>query len=282
MGAAIDWGELRRGAHICHFYRTKQDLLDILVPYFKAGLKTNQLCLWVACDPLSAGEAQAIADSLTRGRQRSMHQFEVLSWDQWYLPGEDVSGLLKKWMAKLKLARAEGFDGLRFGGNNSWLNKETWPAFVDFETLLNRPSVRSQAIVLCSYSLDKHSIAQLVTATSTHQKTVLKSLGKWQIVPRPAQASAYQSAEMSAVLRKARGGPRTEKAGRAAKESVRIPSDLLTVSDAARYLDLSANTVRRWSDGGLLRSYRIGPRKDRRFRQRDLEELLKAISSGKQ
>jgi len=33
------------GTHFCHFYQTKEDLTDILVPYFKAGLGSNDLCL---------------------------------------------------------------------------------------------------------------------------------------------------------------------------------------------------------------------------------------------
>ena len=35
------------GRHLCLFYETKQDLLDTLVPYFKAGLESNEFCVWV-------------------------------------------------------------------------------------------------------------------------------------------------------------------------------------------------------------------------------------------
>lgn len=34
------------------------------------------------------------------------------------------------------------------------------------------------------------------------------------------------------------------------------------------------NTLRRWSDSNLLRSFRIGPRRDRRFLRQDVEERL--------
>lgn len=39
--------DLPSGAHCCFFYDTKEDLLDILVPFFKAGLLDNEFCLWV-------------------------------------------------------------------------------------------------------------------------------------------------------------------------------------------------------------------------------------------
>ncbi len=46
------------GAHFCQFYDSKEDLLDILVPYFKAGLENNEFCMWVTSEPLREKEAQ--------------------------------------------------------------------------------------------------------------------------------------------------------------------------------------------------------------------------------
>ena len=51
-------GDMPWGTHLCHFYETKQDLLDILIPYFTAGLEHNEFCMWVTCEPLSAEEAR--------------------------------------------------------------------------------------------------------------------------------------------------------------------------------------------------------------------------------
>ncbi len=33
------------GTHLCQFYRTKEDLIDVLAPYFKAGLENNEFCI---------------------------------------------------------------------------------------------------------------------------------------------------------------------------------------------------------------------------------------------
>jgi excisionase family DNA binding protein len=51
-------------------------------------------------------------------------------------------------------------------------------------------------------------------------------------------------------------------------------SKLLTPTEVARLLHIHINTVRRWSDQGLLRSYRIGPRGDRRFYKEDVAIFL--------
>ena len=49
---------------------------------------------------------------------------------------------------------------------------------------------------------------------------------------------------------------------------------MLTISDVAHILNVHVNTVRRWSNQGLLKSYRIGSRGDRRFEKKDIETFL--------
>jgi len=51
-------------------------------------------------------------------------------------------------------------------------------------------------------------------------------------------------------------------------------SPMLTTSDVARLLSVHINTVRRWSNQGILKTYRIGSRGDRRFNQKDVEQFL--------
>ncbi|MFO8143793.1 MAG: helix-turn-helix domain-containing protein [Dehalococcoidales bacterium] len=50
--------------------------------------------------------------------------------------------------------------------------------------------------------------------------------------------------------------------------------NMLTTSDVAQLLNVHINTVRRWSNQGILKNYRIGSRGDRRFSKKDLEEFL--------
>lgn len=45
---------------------------------------------------------------------------------------------------------------------------------------------------------------------------------------------------------------------------------MLTPSDAARIMNVHINTLRRWTNNGILRSYRIDPRRDRRIRLEDI------------
>lgn len=51
-------------------------------------------------------------------------------------------------------------------------------------------------------------------------------------------------------------------------------STMLTVREVSRLLHVHSNTLRRWSDQGVIKAYRIGPRGDRRFRPEDIAVLL--------
>jgi excisionase family DNA binding protein len=49
---------------------------------------------------------------------------------------------------------------------------------------------------------------------------------------------------------------------------------MYTASEVASLLNIHINTVRRWSKQGILKTYRVGPRRDRRFKGEDLDNFL--------
>ena len=53
-----------------------------------------------------------------------------------------------------------------------------------------------------------------------------------------------------------------------------VAEAFLTTRQAARVLNVHENTVRRWADGGIIKTYRLGSRGDRRYRIRDIKQLL--------
>ena len=50
-------------------------------------------------------------------------------------------------------------------------------------------------------------------------------------------------------------------------------TNMLTTGQVARLLHMHPNTVRRWSNNGFLKSYRICERGDRRFKKEDIRQL---------
>ena len=57
-------------------------------------------------------------------------------------------------------------------------------------------------------------------------------------------------------------------------------TSLLTVAGVAELLNIHSNTVRRWSDRGIIRAYRIGSRGDRRFERDDIVHFLTSLDTS--
>src|SRR3989338_11103491 len=53
-------GDVPWGTHFCQFYQSEKDLIDILVPYFKAGLENNEFCMWVTAESFSTEKAKEV------------------------------------------------------------------------------------------------------------------------------------------------------------------------------------------------------------------------------
>ena len=80
-------GDVPWGTHICQFYQTKEDLTDILVPYFKAGLENNEFCLWVTSQPLEVEDAIAALRRVVPDLNVYLEkgQIEIISYNDWFL-----------------------------------------------------------------------------------------------------------------------------------------------------------------------------------------------------
>jgi hypothetical protein len=131
-------GDVPWGTHFCQFYQTKEDLIDILVPYFKEGLENNEFCMWVTSEPLSADEAEnAMRNALPEvDRYFKNGQIEIIPYSDWYVKEGSFNSdrVLNGWIDKLNNGLMKGFEGLRLSGNTFWLEKEDWDDFVSYET----------------------------------------------------------------------------------------------------------------------------------------------------
>ena len=130
-------GDVPWGTHFCQFHQTKEDLMDILVPYFKTGLENNEFCIWITSKPSEVEKAKetlgrAVSDFETYLKNG---QIEFVPYTQWYLKegSFDSERVLNSFVEKLNKALEKGYDGLRLTENTFWLEKKDWGNFVDYE-----------------------------------------------------------------------------------------------------------------------------------------------------
>jgi PAS domain S-box-containing protein len=199
-------GDVPWGTHFCQFYQTTEDLIDLLVPYFKAGLENNEFCMWVTSQPLEVEEAKealrkAVPDIdvyLDKG------QIEIIFYSHWYVKDGafDSDRVLNGWVEKLNKALSNGYDGLRLTGNTFWLEKEDWNDFVDYEKEVDRVLGNYQMIALCTYNLDRCNATEIIDVVVNHQFALIKKNGKWELIESSKRKEAEKTAISQSLQRK--------------------------------------------------------------------------------
>jgi len=263
-------GDVPWGTHFCCFYETKQDLLDSLVPYFKAGLESNEFCLWVIGDPLTEDEARrALGEAVPDLDERFLNEnIEILDGLKWYLT-ENVFNLERvasAWDKKLWQALARGHDGMRVSGDTFWLRDKDRKDFCAYEKQLNDSITDRPITVLCSYPLVKSGATEILDIDQTHQFAIANARrGQWKIyeIPELKQARAEitrlrEELEQRGVERSSELGMAIEELRNEITESKQAEEKLkeseLQLAEAQRLAhvgswdwDLRSNTVT-WSE----------------------------------
>ncbi len=190
-------GDIPWGTHFCQFYKTREDLVSLLVPYFKAGLTNKEFCLWVTSEPLNPEQAaQAMTEVMPDFVSYvSRGQIEIIPHDRWYFRdgGLDLQSVLEAWEDRLNQALARGYDGMRATGNTVWVEKKDWDDFRDYEAAVNGVVGKHRMIALCTYSLDKCDGSEVFDVMRHHQSSLIRHQGDWQLIAAAAQKKTREA-----------------------------------------------------------------------------------------
>ena len=165
-------GDVPWGTHLCSLCPTKEDLINLLVPYFQAGLENNEFCLWVTSEPLFEEEARQAMEKAMPGFSRCVEsgQIEIVPQDRWYLEDTvfDSRLVLQRCLGKLDDALARGYSGMRVSGDMTWLDKNDWTSFMGCEAPANGIIAKHKMLALCTHCLEKCGAAEFVGVTRDH------------------------------------------------------------------------------------------------------------------
>jgi DNA-binding CsgD family transcriptional regulator len=187
-------GDRSWGTHICLFYEKVQDLYDVHVDYFGAGLAAGEYCIWALSDPINREQAiQALRESIPEfDKYLQNGQIEFIPGYQWYLRGDefDAQRITGGWHAKLEDALARGFEGMRVSGNAFWFETGLWTTFREYEAELDRSLADKKLIVLCTYSLNASRAVDVLDVARTHNFSIARRDGRWEFLETPELAEA--------------------------------------------------------------------------------------------
>ncbi len=164
-------GAIRHGAHVCAFYETDEDLLDLVSEFCAAGARRGDLCLWVAPEGVDSG---ALASA----------GVELHSADGAYQSGGPFQSgpMVAFWHEKLAQALAHGHSGLSASGHTCWLQRSDWQAFMDYENDLNQVIAGRPISLLCTYPLSSCKAGDVLDVVRAHEVALAKQQKHWSVI----------------------------------------------------------------------------------------------------
>jgi PAS domain S-box-containing protein len=154
-----------------------------MVPYFKAGLESNEYCLWVTAEPLGVIDAaRAMRRVLPDYAQYAEKgQIEIITYTEWYYRDGmlDLSSVVDRFIEKHQDAKSGGYEGIRVAGDITRLMNDHSEYLLEYEEAIDNTVGDYRMIALCSYGIEKCEISGLVDIVSKHQLALIRRNGSW-------------------------------------------------------------------------------------------------------
>lgn len=166
--------EIKRSAHACAFFHTREEYYDVLLPFIKDGFESGDKAFHVLdeCDHKDHAHRLKTA-GIPVGQASESGQLEIRKWEEAYLkPGHfSQDAMLELLEGVLKESKAAGFPMTRLVANMEWACKHEIPGVKDivkYETRLNHFLPKYDDVVVCTYDLNQHSASVVMDILRTH------------------------------------------------------------------------------------------------------------------
>src|SRR5687768_8037460 len=159
-------GNVPWGTHICHFFDTEDDLVDLGVAFCAAGIEQRERCVWLISDPERGAAAAA-----------GLHGLDVELIHEWEWYGEDrlePARAAAKLQALLDGALERGLTGLRVCGCEAWHRARDWEGFQEYEAWLDQWVKGKPLVLLCSYPLASVGAVDVLEVVRNHHIAIAK------------------------------------------------------------------------------------------------------------
>jgi signal transduction histidine kinase/putative methionine-R-sulfoxide reductase with GAF domain len=170
-------GNVPWGTHICHFFDTEEDLVDLGVEFCAAGIEQRERCVWLISDPQRRASAAA-----------GLHGLDVELIDEWEWYGEgflDPANAAARLQGMLDGALERGLTGLRVCGCEAWHRARDWDGFQQYEAWLDQWVKGKPLVLLCSYPLAAVGAADVLEVVRNHHIAIAKRNGQWDVLHTP-------------------------------------------------------------------------------------------------
>jgi hypothetical protein len=172
--------QFKNGDHICVFYRSEYELMQVLNPYIVEGLRRGERC-FCAQKPETlkrlVNDLRFLGVDVDREIQRGA--LDLLSEDDTYLPyGRfEPEAMMDMLIRSIEEARKQGFSSFRSAGELSWAveGRNDCDLVVGYEHLVNEYYPGKPAIGLCQYPINKFPADALEGVVRAHRMQLVET-----------------------------------------------------------------------------------------------------------
>ncbi|MDD5130970.1 MAG: MEDS domain-containing protein [Candidatus Omnitrophica bacterium] len=169
--------------HTSLFYNSQEEYLDIIMPYFKAGLDNNEFCLWNLPETLNADDARkhllkAVEDLDIYLKK---DQLSIRDYKSFYLKDGVFSAqkVIESFAELEKKVLGNGFKGVRVAGDGTWAIGENWFDLMMYENEINRIIESHKIRAICSYCIKELDSRGIRDIGMSHQSSLVKQMDSW-------------------------------------------------------------------------------------------------------
>ena len=166
------------GKHYYQFYKGRDDLFRMVIPFLLRGLENDEACLWVVSRSVGVLEAiEAFQKTCNPNSYLESGQLVILAAERWYLEGGRFS--VRKVLERMKKFVVDkermGFTAFRGVGDLGWLKaaEHDWAEFQSYEEKAHQWIHKLPMVAICAYPLNHCSITQTKDILDCHDHVFL-------------------------------------------------------------------------------------------------------------
>lgn len=167
------------GRHYYQFYKGREDLFRVVIPFLGVGLKNSEACLWVISEAVGVEEAvRELHRQYDLAPYLEKHQLLILPAERWYLERGRFSEhrVSRKFFRFIEERRRLGFVKYRIVGDAGWIDPHHWPSLRSHEMKIHEWLRTVPVTALCAYPIRRCTLTQTKDVLDHHDGVFLTKL----------------------------------------------------------------------------------------------------------
>jgi hypothetical protein len=182
--------QFKNGDHTCVFYRSTDELMQVLIPFVGDGLRRGERCF---CAQKPEVLKQLVYDlrylGIDSDKDIQRGSLDLRSEDDTYLPNGrfEPEAMMDMLISSIREAHNQGYESFRSAGELSWAveGRNVCDLVIGYEQMVNEYYPDKPAIGLCQYQIEKFSPEVLEAVVHAHRLQLAEA------TPHSAFSSIY-------------------------------------------------------------------------------------------